>query len=391
MFENARTGKLEIRIAISRSCRAVDSGHSRPRFQARWRQQPILQRMSQSLPPQITADSPCFIIAEAGVNHNGDLALAKQLVLAAKESGADAVKFQTFQAKHLVTADAPQAEYQAKNSGVTESQFDMLKRLELPLEAFAELNRYCQELGILFMSTAFDEESSDFLAGLGMPIFKIPSGELTNLPLLRHIARHGKPMIVSTGMGTLDEVAEAVETIRAAGNDDITVLHCVSNYPAPPESVNLRAMDAMRAALGVPIGYSDHTMGIEASVIAVAAGAKVIEKHFTLDCEMPGPDHKASLEPADLAEMVRSIRRVEILLGSGLKQPSEAELAVAKIVRRSVVAQTPIPAGTTITEDMLVLRRPGTGIPPAKFHEVPGRRALVDIAEGSMIRWEDLA
>ncbi len=339
----------------------------------------------------IAPDRPCFIIAEAGVNHNGDPALAKQLVLAAKESGADAVKFQTFQAKHLVTADAPQAEYQAKNSGVTESQFDMLKRLELPLEAFAELNRYCQELGIMFMSTAFDEESSDFLAGLGMPIFKIPSGELTNLPLLRHIARHGKPMIVSTGMGTLDEVAEAVETIRAAGNADITVLHCVSNYPAPPESVNLRAMESMRAALGVPIGYSDHTMGIEASVIAVAAGAKVIEKHFTLDCEMPGPDHKASLEPADLAEMVRSIRRVEVLLGSGLKQPSEAELAVAKIVRRSVVAQSLIPVGTTITEAMLVLRRPGTGIPPAKFHEVPGRRALVVIAEGSMIRWEDLA
>lgn len=347
--------------------------------------------VAQSSSHLIAPDRPSFIIAEAGVNHNGSLVLAKKLVQAAAQSGADAVKFQTFQAKHLVTSDAPQAEYQAKNSGITESQFDMLKRLELPLEAFAELNRYCQELGIMFMSTAFDEGSSDFLAGLGMPIFKIPSGELTNLPLLRHIARHGRPMIVSTGMGTLDEVAEAVEAIRAVGNDDITVLHCVSNYPAPPESVNLRAMEAMRAALGVPIGYSDHTMGIEASVFAVAAGAKVIEKHFTLDCQMPGPDHKASLEPADLAEMVRSIRRVEVLLGSGLKQPSEAELAVAKIVRRSVVAQTSIPAGTIIKDAMLVLRRPGTGISPAKFHEVPGRRALVDIAEGSMIRWEDLA
>ncbi len=341
--------------------------------------------------PLITSESPCFIIAEAGVNHNGSLDLAKKLVLAAKEAGADAVKFQTFQAKHLVTADAPQAEYQAKNSGKTESQFDMLKRLELPLEAFAELNRYCQEQGIMFMSTAFDEESADYLHALGMPVFKIPSGELTNHPLLRHIARYGRPMIVSTGMGTLDEVAEAVSTIRAAGNHDITVLHCVTNYPTPPQDVNLRAMAAMQAALGVPIGFSDHTMGIEASVIAVAAGAKVIEKHFTLDCNMPGPDHKASLEPADLAEMVCSIRRVEVLLGSGLKQPSEAELAVAKIVRRSVVAQCAIPAGTVITESMIVLRRPGTGIPPARFHEVPGKTAREDIAEGSIIRWEELA
>ncbi|GEP42496.1 N-acetylneuraminate synthase [Brevifollis gellanilyticus] len=346
--------------------------------------------MSLSQPP-LQSDRPCFIIAEAGVNHNGDLELARQLVRTAAESGADAVKFQTFQAKHLVTSDAPQAAYQAENSGITESQFDMLKRLELPLEAFAELSRYCQELGIMFMSTAFDEESADFLAALGMSIFKIPSGELTNLPLLRHIARHGKPMIVSTGMGTLDEVFEAVDAIRSAGNDQITVLHCVTNYPAPPETVNLRAMDVMRTALGVPIGYSDHTMGIEASVIAVAAGAQVIEKHFTLDCNMPGPDHKASLEPADLTEMVRSIRRVEVLLGTGQKQPSQTELDVAKIVRRSVVAQASIPAGTLITEDMLVLRRPGTGIPPARFHEVPGKRALVDISEGSMIRWEDVA
>jgi N,N'-diacetyllegionaminate synthase len=341
--------------------------------------------------PLITPESPCFIIAEAGVNHNGSLDLARQLVLKAKEAGADAVKFQTFQAKHLVTADAPQAEYQATNTGRTESQFDMLKRLELPLEAFAELNRFCQEAGILFMSTAFDEESADFLHQLGMPVFKIPSGELTNLPLLQHIARFGRPMIVSTGMGTLDEVAEAVEAIRACGNDDITVLHCVSNYPAPPESVNLRAMAAMQAALGVPVGYSDHTMGIEASVTAVAAGARVIEKHFTLDCAMPGPDHKASLEPADLAEMVRAIRRVEVLLGTGLKHPSEAELAVAKIVRRSVVARHSIPAGTRVTAEMLVLRRPGTGIPPARLPEVPGRTARVDIAEGRLIQWEDLA
>lgn len=341
--------------------------------------------------PLVTPESPCFIIAEAGVNHNGDLALAKQLVLAAKEAGADAVKFQTFQAKHLVTADAPQADYQARNSGKTESQFDMLKRLELPLEAFAELSRYCQELGIMFMSTAFDEESADFLAGLGMSIFKIPSGELTNIPLLQHIARFGKPMIVSTGMGTIEEIKEAVEAIQAAGNDDITVLHCVTDYPTPPEQVNLRAMHVIQAALGVPIGYSDHSMGIEASVIAVAAGAKVIEKHFTLDCNLPGPDHKASLEPKDLGEMVKGIRKVEVLLGSGKKQPNEAELAVAKIVRRSVVAARDLKTGDTITSDMVLLRRPGTGIEPARIGEVIGRTLSRDVKEGVLLSWDDLA
>lgn len=341
--------------------------------------------------PLVTPESPCFIIAEAGVNHNGDLALAKQLVLAAKEAGADAVKFQTFHAKHLVTADAPQADYQARNSGKTESQFDMLKRLELPLEAFAELSRYCRELGIMFMSTAFDEESADFLAGLGMSIFKIPSGELTNIPLLQHIARFGKPMIVSTGMGTIEEIKEAVEAIQAAGNDDITVLHCVTDYPTPPEQVNLRAMHVIQAALGVPIGYSDHSMGIEASVIAVAAGAKVIEKHFTLDCNLPGPDHKASLEPKDLGEMVKGIRKVEVLLGSGKKQPNEAELAVAKIVRRSVVAARDLRVGDTITSDMVLLRRPGTGIEPARIGEVIGRTLSRDVKEGVLLSWDDLA
>jgi sialic acid synthase SpsE len=306
----------------------------------------------------------CFIIAEAGVNHNGDLQLAKQLVQAAARAGADAVKFQTFQAAHLVTADAPQAAYQARNTGVAESQFDMLKRLELPLEDFAELNRFSQAEGIMFMSTAFDEDSADYLAGLGMSIFKIPSGELTNIPLLQHIARFGKPMIVSTGMATIEEIKAAVDSIQAVGNDDITVLHCVTDYPTPPDQVNLRAMHVIQEALQVPVGYSDHTMGIDASVIAVAAGAKVIEKHFTLDCNLPGPDHKASLEPADLA--------------------------VAKIVRRSVVARRLIPAGTVLDPAMLTLRRPGTGIPPAKFDKLLGRRVKRDIAAGSMVQWEDV-
>ncbi len=324
------------------------------------------------------------------MNHNGDLALAKQLVQAAARAGADAVKFQTFKAAHLVTADAPQAAYQARNSGITESQFDMLKRLELPLEAFAELNRFCEAEGIQFMSTAFDEESSDFLAGLGMGIFKIPSGELTNLPLLRHIARHGRPMIVSTGMATLFEVHAAVDAIRGAGNDAITVLHCTTNYPAPPEEVNLRAMHTMSAALNVPIGYSDHTMGIEASVIAVAAGATVIEKHFTLDRNLPGPDHQASLEPEALAEMVRSIRRVEVLLGSGAKQPSSAELAVADVVRRSIVAAHDLVAGAVLETSMLILRRPGTGLEPAQMDLVLGRKLARDVPAGQMLALDDL-
>lgn len=341
--------------------------------------------------PLVTPESPCLIIAEAGVNHNGDLEIAKQLVLAAKEAGADAVKFQTFQAMHLVTADAPQADYQARNSGKTESQFDMLKRLELPLEAFNELSRYCHEVGIMFMSTAFDEESADFLAGLGMSIFKIPSGELTNLPLLRHIARLGKPMIVSTGMGTIEQIKEAVETIQVAGNSDITVLHCVTDYPTPPEQVNLRAMHVIQAALGLPIGYSDHSMGIEASVIAVAAGAKVIEKHFTLDCNQPGPDHKASLEPKDLGELVKGIRKVEVFLGAGKKQPTETELAIAKIVRRSIVAARDLNAGDIIASDMVLLRRPGTGIEPARMGEVVGKKLVREVKAGVLLSWADLS
>jgi N-acetylneuraminate synthase len=333
----------------------------------------------------------CFIIAEAGVNHNGDLALARQLVIAAAAAGADAVKFQTFQAGHLVTADAPQADYQARNTGRTESQFDMLKRLELPLEAFAELAGLCAEMGIEFLSTAFDEESADFLAGLGMRCFKIPSGELTNLPFLRHIGAFGRPVIVSTGMGTIEEAETAVATLREAGSGPVTVLHCVTRYPTPPEEAHLRAMHVLRHALGVPIGYSDHTEGIEAPVIAVAAGACVIEKHFTLDRDLPGPDHKASLEPGELAEMVHAIRRAEVLLGQARKQPGADELAVAQIVRRSIVARRAIPAGSILEPSMLVLRRPGTGIPPARLHELPGKRALSDISEGALIRWEDLA
>jgi N,N'-diacetyllegionaminate synthase len=343
------------------------------------------------IPPFFRHDSPCFIIAEAGVNHNADLGLAKQLIQIAALSGADAVKFQTFNAKNLVMHEAAQAEYQTHNSGIKETQYSMLKRLELPLAAFAELYECCEKSGIMFMSTPFDQDSSDYLSTLGMQIFKISSGELTNLPFLRHIAKYQRPIILSTGMGTLEEVRDAVAVIRAAGNDRITVLQCTSNYPAAPDTVNLRAMQTLHHSLGVPVGYSDHTMGIEAAVIAVAAGAKVIEKHFTLDCSLPGPDHKASLEPHDLKVMVQNIRRAEVLLGSPVKAPCEAELAVAKVVRRSLVTRCAIPAGSIIHESMLELKRPGTGIPPAKMHELIGRRVVIDLAEGTLFKWEDLA
>ena len=338
----------------------------------------------------IGPDQPCFIIAEAGVNHNGDLDLAKKLVYAAAEAGADAVKFQTFQTAQLVTVDAPQAAYQEHNTGITETQFEMLARLELPFEAFAELKRCSDEAGILFLSSAFDPVSAEFLAGLGMDAFKIPSGELTNHPFLVQLARYQKPMLVSTGMGTLEEVGEAVDAIRKAGVNDIAIFQCVSNYPAPAEEVNLRAMETMRAAFSVPVGYSDHTLGIEASVAAVAAGANLIEKHFTLDCLMPGPDHKASLEPAGLKQMVDGIRLVEKMLGTGKKQPSEAEIEVAKVVRRSVVARRDLTAGTVLEAGMLDLRRPGTGISPGLIDTLPGRQLRADVTAGTMIRNEDL-
>jgi N,N'-diacetyllegionaminate synthase len=347
--------------------------------------------MTEATTPFTTNDQPCFIIAEAGVNHNGDLALAMKLIDAAREAGADAVKFQTFQAEQLVTAEAPQADYQARNSGRTESQLDMLKRLELPLSAFAELKQYCDATGIGFMSTAFDERSADYLRQLGMNLFKIPSGELTNLPLLRHIASFGLPMIVSTGMGNLEEIHSAVDAIRAVNNAALCVLHCVTDYPTAPEDANLRVMRLLAEKTGVAVGFSDHTQGIEAAVVAVAAGARCIEKHFTLDRNLPGPDHQASLEPDELRAMVQAIRRAEVLLGRGIKQPTASELQVAQIVRRSVVAACDIAAGQPILESHLTLRRPGTGIPPADLHRVIDKTSRRHLPAGSLIAMEDLA
>jgi N-acetylneuraminate synthase len=340
---------------------------------------------------KIGAGAPCFIIAEAGVNHNGDPALARRLVEAAAAAGADAVKFQTFDAALLTTAGAGKAAYQRAHTDSTESQLEMLRRLELSRQDHRDLMAYCDEKRLLFMSTPFEEQSCDFLDEIGVPIFKVPSGEITNLPFLAHIARKGKPMILSTGMAYLGEVEQAVRTLRAAGNDKLVLLHCVSNYPAAPVDINLRAMQTMATAFGVPVGYSDHTMGIEIPLAAVALGACVIEKHFTLDRNLPGPDHQASLEPPELAALVQGIRKVEAALGHGRKEPAASELETAKVARKSLVTTRAIPAGTPLMEDMIGIKRPGTGLPPALLPYIVGRVARVDVPADSLLKLEWLA
>lgn len=330
-----------------------------------------------------------FIIAEAGVNHNGDLELAKKLVDAAVEAGADAVKFQTFKAEEVVTPGAERAQYQKDNMpGKDESQLEMIKRLELSYAQFRELYAYCRQKGIIFLSSPFDPESIDFLAELGVPYFKIPSGEITNYPFLRRIAGKKRPVILSTGMATLGEVEGALQVLREAGAKDITLLHCTTNYPALLEEVNLRAMLTMKQAFALPVGYSDHTMGIAVPIAAAALGAEVIEKHLTLDRNLPGPDHSASLEPGEFKEMVVAIRQVEKSLGDGIKRPAPGELAVMPAARRSLVAARDIAAGEMITESCLTARRPGTGIPPNFWDVVVGRQARRDIAAGSILSWD---
>lgn len=331
---------------------------------------------------------PCFVIAEAGVNHNGDLNIAKRLIDVAKEAGADAVKFQTFRAEAVVTASAPKAKYQEVVTGNQESQLQMLKKLELPLEDFQILKTYCEKKKIIFISTPFDEACADFLNEIGVEVFKIPSGEINNPFLLSHIAHKRKPMIVSTGMATLDEVEAAVRTIREAENEKIVLLHCVSQYPTSPAEVNLRAMETMRRVLKVPVGFSDHTRGLEVPLAAVALGACVIEKHFTLDCDLPGPDHRASLEPAELLQMVRGIRIVEQALGNGLKTPSLEELEVAKVARRSLVANKDIPKGSRLLLGWVSIKRPGTGLPPAMLPRLVGLKARKDISSGTLLSLE---
>lgn len=326
-----------------------------------------------------------FIIAEAGVNHNGSFELAKQLVDKAVWAGADCIKFQTFNSKNLVSKNAQKAEYQKKTTDSSESQLDMLKKLELSKEEFIKLRNYCNQKGIMFLSTPFDLESIDFLASIGVKTWKVPSGEITNYPFLRAIGKRKESVIMSTGMCTLEEVRDAIKVLKDFGTKDITLLHCTTEYPAPYDSVNLKAMLTLQNEFGFNVGYSDHTNGIEVPVAAVAMGASVIEKHFTLDKNMEGPDHKASLEPDELKLMVQSIRNVEFALGDGKKQPSDAEKKNIVIARKSIVAACDIKKGEKFTEENLTAKRPGNGISPMNWAEVMGKIAKRDFSEDELI------
>jgi N-acetylneuraminate synthase len=333
----------------------------------------------------------CVIIAEAGVNHDGALEKALLLVDAAADAGADWVKFQTFSADRLVTRTARKAQYQEATTGTGETQYEMLTRLELPASAHVACRDRARARGIGFLSTPFDEEAVTMLAGLGVTQWKVPSGELTNHGLLRFIARRREPMIVSTGMATLGDVEEALAVIRAAGCDDVTVLHCTSSYPAAIDDVNLRAMATLRHAFGVKVGYSDHTLGIEVAVAAAALGASVIEKHFTLDKRAVGPDHAASLEPGELKALVTAVRNVQRALGDGVKRPTATESEVARVARRSLVAARDLRAGHVLSAADVAVRRPGSGLPPSFFEHVVGRTLRDGIAEGEPLRFEHFA
>lgn len=328
-----------------------------------------------------------IVIAEAGVNHNGDMDIARKLIDAAAAAGADYVKFQTFSAERLVTRSAEKAEYQKNHTEAAESQFEMLRRLELSETMHTELIRHCASRGIAFLSTGFDIESLNFLAGLDMPVFKVPSGEITNLPYLRHIGGLGRPIILSTGMSTLAEIGDAINVLEQVNvlRSEITVLHCTTEYPAPIEEVNLLAMNTIRDTFGVQVGYSDHTKGIEIPIAAVAMGACLIEKHFTLDRRLPGPDHEASLEPEELKTMVSAIRNVELALGDGVKRPTTSEIPNIKIARKSIVAGRTIRTGDSYTQDNLAIKRPGNGVSPMRLDEMLGRIAERDYQVDELI------
>lgn len=325
-----------------------------------------------------------LVIAEAGVNHNGSIEIAKSLICAAKEAGADIVKFQTAKLGSLVSKVAKMAEYQKENIGKEESQKDMLSKLLLPFNAFVELSNYCKEVGIQFLSTPFDIESIHFLKELVM-FWKVPSGEITNYPYLVEIAKTGLPVILSTGMSEIAEIDAAMKVLRDNGCTEITLLHCNTQYPTPYEDVNLLAMDTLKKRYGVPVGYSDHTSGIEVPIAAVALGAKVIEKHFTLDKMMEGPDHKASLEPYELKAMITSIRNIEKALGSTEKKVSESEIPNKAVARKSIVAKCDIIKGEILTEDNITTKRPGNGISPMRWNEVLGTKAVRDFEEDELI------
>lgn len=337
----------------------------------------------------LISNDRCFIIAEAGVNHNGNIELAKKLVDAALDANADAIKFQSFITDNIVSQKAEKADYQKIATGGG-NQYDMLKKLELSYEDHLTLKNYCDEKGILFVSTPFDFESVDLLEKIHVPFYKISSGDLTNIPLLRYIAGFNKPIILSTGMSNLGEIEEAISNIFDSGNKNITLLHCTSNYPTDFEDVNLNAMITIRDAFKLPVGYSDHTVGIEIPIAAVAIGAKIIEKHFTLDKNMPGPDHSASLNPTELKQMVESIRNIEKSLGNGIKKCSNSEISTKKIARKSIVCRENIKAGDIITYDNISIKRPSGGIDPKYIGEIIGKRAICNIEKDDLVLWNQI-
>ncbi len=328
-----------------------------------------------------------YIIAEVGVNHNGSMELAKKSIDVAAKIGADAVKFQTFKTEKLVSKYAPKADYQTANTQAKESQMEMLKRLELSFNEFRELKVYCEDKGIDFLSTPFDEESAHFLNEIGVSAFKIGSGDLNNAPFISSLDKFQKPILLSTGMSDLNEVEEALTAVRQS---PVILLHCTSNYPAPLEDVNLNAMITMKNKFNKLVGYSDHTNGVEVSVAAVAMGAKIIEKHFTLDRDLPGPDHKASLNPEEFSELIFSIRNTEMALGDGVKRCMPSEENTKMVARKSIVANANLNEGQVITEDMIVIKRPGTGIEPKYYNRIIGKKLVKDIKMDETIAWDDL-
>lgn len=333
-----------------------------------------------------STNTKVFIIAEAGVNHNGSLSRALELCDAAKEAGADAVKFQTWKTEKIVTERARMAAYQKENLGADDSQFAMLKALELSYEDFRAIREHCRAIGIEFLSTPDEEESLRFLVSLGLPLVKVGSGEVTNIPYLRQIGECRLPVILSTGMSTLEQVKVAYQTLLDAGAPEVALLHCTTNYPCPMEEVNLRAMLTLKESFGCAVGYSDHTMGIEVPVAAVALGAQIIEKHFTLSRELPGPDHKASLEPSELKAMVQAVRNIETALGDGEKRPNASEKANAQVVQKSILAACPIRKGEVLTADKLTVKRAGGGLSPVCWDSVVGTVAQYDFDTDEAIR-----
>lgn len=338
----------------------------------------------------VGSESPVFIIAEVGVNHNGDLNLAKDLISKAAECGADCVKFQTFKAERVVVADAPKAHYQLKTTDAGESQLEMLRKLELDKDFYQEVLKCCEREGVFFMSTPYNEEDLEFLEDLGVEAYKLASIHAAEPSFAAHVASTGKPLILSTGMATLGEIDQALRAIRATGNDQVVLLQCTTNYPSLPEDVNLLAMKSMADVFDIIVGYSDHTVGDVACVASIALGAKVIEKHFTLDKSLPGPDHTSSSEPEEFAKLVGKIRLTEICLGSGYKQPSDIEIKNALGMRRSIVAKHDIAEGTDLKMEHFTFKRPGTGLRPSSLEQVIGRKTRRNIAADQLIDWSDI-